>query len=75
MKEIRSLIHDIFNKLTIAQGMMEVIKDSYNGSFVLDEETKKAKVEKAINAIDQAEKIAQEIRSFVKEFEEKNINK
>lgn len=73
MKEMRSMLHDLCNALSIAQGMTEAVKDSLEGSLDLSEEKRVSKLNKAINSLERVEEIAQSMRSRLIEQEEKEL--
>ncbi len=67
MKELRPMIHELFNALSIAQGMTEAVKESLDGSLELTHEKKLMKLEKSLKAMSRIEEIAHDMRNKIRQ--------
>jgi hypothetical protein len=70
MKELRPLIHELFNALSIAHGMTDIVKEALAGNLELPPEDKIKKIEKALKAIERAEEIANQLKTAVRQGED-----
>lgn len=61
----RKLIHDIFNALTIAKGMVNALEKDALAEKILEPEKKLAKIQKTLGGIDRAIANMKEIRELL----------
>ncbi|MGE3609343.1 MAG: hypothetical protein AB7I27_07135 [Bacteriovoracaceae bacterium] len=73
MSSLRSVLHDLCNALSIAQGMTEAVKDSLEGKLDLAEEKKISKLSKAMHSLERVEEMAQLIRAELIKQEEESV--
>lgn len=71
MNEIRPLLHEILNALSIARGLAEGVESSLNGELELTKEQCLDKLKRSFKAMDRIETAAQEIRTQIQNQSEK----
>lgn len=66
MSQMRVLVHDMLNKLAIAQGMLGPVKDSLEGKRELAHEKQVEKITKVSLALEELEKLTAELRELLR---------
>jgi hypothetical protein len=69
MKELRPLLHDLFNALAIAQGMAESLKEGMTGAVEMSSEQQLQKLEKSIKAMLRVEQIANNLKAEIQKLD------
>lgn len=70
MNEIRPLLHEILNALSIARGLAEGVESSLTGELELTKEQSLDKLKRSFKAMDRIETAAQEIRNIIQNEKE-----
>ena len=67
MSELRDLMHDMMNYITIAQGMAKSVQNGLEGKSEQTPEQRLTKLTKALKAMENIEEAATKMRNIIRE--------